>query len=63
MKKIVLFGALGILALASCKKNHVCECLYNDGEKYTSNLVNMKKKDAKNICEAKSHSDAICKLQ
>jgi hypothetical protein len=29
MKKIMLVGAVALLALASCKKDRTCECTYN----------------------------------
>lgn len=63
MKKIT-FTAVVILALAaSCKKNRVCNCDYTNGEQESTILVNKKKKDAKNLCRAKSNSDRNCDLQ
>lgn len=51
MKK-VLFVAVAILALASCKKDWTCECQYTG---YTDSypIVNKTKKQATNICEDK----------
>lgn len=50
MKK-VLFAAVAVLALASCKKDYSCECEYN-GAKYTYQLKDVKKKDASSACDA-----------
>ncbi|HLU87599.1 MAG TPA: lipoprotein [Taishania sp.] len=49
MKK-VLFAAVAVLALASCKKDYSCECKI-DGESYKTTLKDVKKKDAKKACE------------
>ena len=48
MKKL-LFAGLAVLALASCKKDWVCEC-QSYGEVTTYPIVNKTKSDAKNQC-------------
>lgn len=50
MKK-VFFAAVAVLALASCKKDYSCECTY-DSNKYTYELKDVKKSDAKDACNA-----------
>lgn len=63
MKKITFTTVVILLLAASCKKNRVCNCDYTNGDQESSILVNKKKKDAKNICRAKSNSVRDCDLQ
>lgn len=48
MKKL-LFAGLAVLALASCKKDWVCECQYS-GDSTSYPITNRTKKDAKAMC-------------
>jgi hypothetical protein len=41
----------GVAALTSCKKDYTCTCTV-DGETYTYELKDVKKKDAKDACDA-----------
>ncbi len=52
MKKVV-FAAVAVLALASCKKDWTCECTTtgNGVSATVSGTVTGTKKDAKNACE------------
>lgn len=63
MRKIVAFSALGLILMTSCKKNHVCQCVYTDGDTDTYNIVNEKKGSAKNLCSAKSSQSKVCDLK
>lgn len=51
MKKgIILIAALAVAGIfSSCKKDYSCECTM-DGQKYTYELKDVKKKDAKDAC-------------
>jgi|GEM_PF-6893780 len=59
---ILLITVATTTFMTSCKKNHVCECIYTDGDIDTYNIVNQKKSDAKNICAASSSSSKVCSL-
>ena len=48
MKKLVLLGAVAIVALSSCKKDYTCKC---DGYEYT--ILESKSSAAKTVCEGK----------
>ena len=53
MKKGKLFfavAAIGMMSLASCKKDYTCECTI-DGETVSTEMKDVKKKDAKNACD------------
>ncbi len=52
MKK-VLFVAVAVLTLASCKKDWTCECQYAEGYNNSYKIVNKTKRQATNICEDK----------
>jgi hypothetical protein len=50
MKNLVIFSFV-VLGLASCKKDRVCTCNYQDGSLYyQTNYTNITKKDAKALC-------------
>jgi len=54
MKKAILIGGLGVfgvIALASCKKDYVCECDV-DGQELNVAIQDAKKKDAQDACDA-----------
>jgi len=51
MKKVILIAAVGMMALVSCKKDYTCECNV-DGEKYSYDMKDVKKSDAKDACDA-----------
>lgn len=62
MKKITLaIAVLGILSLASCKKDYTCECtISGSGLSATvSQNINETKKKAKEKCEAENYSETI----
>lgn len=51
MKKMVLFVALvATVGLTSCKKDYTCECSV-DGEKFSTTMKDVKKKDADKACD------------
>ncbi|PIE86818.1 MAG: hypothetical protein CSA03_03510 [Bacteroidetes bacterium] len=53
MKKalfIGVFGMFGIMALASCKKDYICNCTVN-GNEATLQIKDAKKKDAQDACD------------
>jgi hypothetical protein len=61
MKKIFAIAILGTLTLASCSKDHVCECVTTNSADSSVNLVENdpitgKKSEAKATCEAMSAS-------
>ncbi|MEN9442729.1 MAG: hypothetical protein RLZ33_2806 [Bacteroidota bacterium] len=66
MKKVLFVAALGMLTLASCKKDYTCECTIN-GLTSTSTMKDVKKKDAEKSCDALNANAAIlsgsCKLK
>lgn len=50
MKKIIFLSAV-IIGLASCKKDRVCTCTYQDGTTATeATFTHVTKKEAKNLC-------------
>lgn len=55
MKK-VLFFAMGLFlvgVMASCKKDHTCECKFSDGTgTLTAEFENVTKSDAEDACDA-----------
>lgn len=51
MKKAILLGALGVFALASCKKDYTCTCKVNE-QSIKIPLTDYKKKDAEDACDA-----------
>lgn len=62
MKKAIFIGALGVFALASCKKDYTCECTSSVGGVSTgtsSITINDTKKKAKDACEATGASASI----
>lgn len=65
MKK-VLFAAVAVLALASCKKDWTCECkaVSSSSSSGTVSLKNLSKKDADKACEAYEYAGInTCDLQ
>lgn len=63
MKK-VLFAAVAVLALASCKKDWTCECTSSVvGNLPAVTLKDMSKKDAEKACEGNNTAIATCKLK
>lgn len=61
MKKLALgMAAFLALGLASCKKDYVCECTYDDGSgttaTSTANYSGVKKKDAEDSCDSAESS-------
>lgn len=52
MKKVLLLAVAGVfvLGMSSCKKDYTCTCDVS-GQKYTYELKDVKKKDAKNACD------------
>ena len=51
MKKFIAIAALGVLTLASCKKDYTCSCTIN-GVTTDSMYKDIKKKDAETACDA-----------
>ncbi|MBM3451785.1 MAG: hypothetical protein FJX84_01455 [Bacteroidetes bacterium] len=52
MKKIMLFGVLGLLTLASCKKDWTCKCTESVGGNSSSVIIeDMTRADAKAECD------------
>ena len=54
MKKVMLFVAVAAFAattFTSCKKDYTCECKMGS-DTYTYELKDVKKKDAKDACNA-----------
>lgn len=49
MKKILLLGSLGLIVLASCKKDYTCTCKWN-GLSYSTSTINDTKKNAESKC-------------
>lgn len=69
MKK-VLFAAVAVLALASCKKDWTCECNVPGYETTSRKIEQKSKKDAEADCEGKISAGIIsvstenyCKLK
>lgn len=64
MKK-VLFAAVAVLALASCKKEYTCECTTSlTGSATTSGKTEkLSKKDAKAACEKNNSSVINCQIK
>ena len=58
MKKVLFVAALGMLTLASCKKDYTCECTTTIGgfSSSASTTINATKKDAKTACENGSNA-------
>jgi hypothetical protein len=56
MKKIMLVGAVALLALASCKKDRTCECTVN-GVKQTDSTPETYKKVTKTFM--KNHAGCV----
>jgi hypothetical protein len=52
MKKFAPIVAIAVLGMTftSCKKDFTCTCTV-DGQTYTQEMKNIKKKDAKNACD------------
>jgi hypothetical protein len=58
MKKFIAIAALGVLTLASCKKDYTCTCTSTSGglTASVSTTINDTKKNAEDTCSAKSAS-------
>jgi hypothetical protein len=56
MLKVIAIAVVGMVSLASCKKDYTCECRTGDETAIitTSTIENKNAKDAKKACEAKS---------
>ena len=56
MKKFIAIAALGVLTLASCKKDYTCECSSSAGGVTISASTTIKdtKKKAEEACTAKA---------
>jgi hypothetical protein len=67
MKKVLFVAALGMLTLASCKKDYTCECTTSYGglSSTATTTINATKKDAKTACEngtnASSYTTCVIK--
>lgn len=53
MKKLVLIGAVAVLGLSSCKKDHTCTCTV--GEVDVETTINSKKSVALAYCEQEGY--------
>lgn len=67
MKKVLGVAAiavLGVVALASCKKDYTCTCTTTVSGQTTSasGTVTGKKADAKEACEKGSSTYTVCKI-
>ncbi len=51
MKKVILFGGLTLLTLASCKKDWTCECTSSAGGSSSTTIADKTKSDAKADCD------------
>jgi hypothetical protein len=58
MKKFIAIAALGVLTLASCKKDYTCSCTAA-GLTTDSVYKDVKKKDAEKACDAASVNYAL----
>lgn len=58
MKKVLAIAVLGVLTLASCKKDYTCTCTASSGGMSVSQstTINDTKKKAEDACTAKSTS-------
>lgn len=56
MFKVIAIAALGMISLASCKKDYTCDCRTGNETAIitTDKIENKTLKDAKKECEAKS---------
>ena len=52
MKKVILLGALGVFALASCKKDYTCSCTFSNSGSLKLEYKDVKKKTAEDSCDA-----------
>ncbi len=50
MKKVFAVAALSVFALTSCKGDYTCDCTI-DGNSYTFEYTDVKKKDAEDTCD------------
>lgn len=51
MKKILVFGILGLFIFASCKKDWTCTCTSSIGGSSSSTITDKTKSDAKAECD------------
>lgn len=63
-KKIIAFAAAGLFLTASCKKDWTCNCTYTDpitnqSVSVPSEILDSKKKDAEDACDALTASISI----
>jgi hypothetical protein len=62
MKKII-FLSIVMVGLASCKKDRVCTCTYQDGTTYSeATYAHITKKEAKTLCTS-SKQDITCTVK
>jgi hypothetical protein len=52
MKKVILVAAVGMMALASCKKDYTCDCTLDGSDDLSVALNGYKKGDAQDACDA-----------
>jgi hypothetical protein len=50
MKKVLFIAVLGVISLASCKKDYTCACK-EDGVTWGTYTVHTTKKKSKQMCE------------
>lgn len=68
MKKVITLATIALIGLSSCKKDRTCVCVdSDDGYTEAITLKNLKKKDAKTICESNNQIynsyQTICELK
>jgi hypothetical protein len=67
MKKVLLIAAVGVISLASCKKDYTCVCKDSAGTTWGTYTVHETKKKSKEACEANNASwsayGASCAIQ
>lgn len=69
MKKVLAIAVLGMISLASCKKDYTCVCKTGNETSVSqeSKIENQTRKDAKKACENMSGTalgiTRVCKLK
>jgi len=51
MKRLIIFAAVLLFGLTSCKKDYTCKCEDSDGNVSVQTLQNVSKDDAEEICD------------
>ncbi len=60
MKKIIwILGAVGVLTLASCKKDWVCQCTDNNDNNTYHDIHNATISDARNTCNSFEYNNFL----